>query len=146
LFVLEQGAPAPIEIRVFVGDVVTIAQHAAERPADFAHRVLLRIDKSRRNGQRFDEAVLFVGRSEDPASRVARRLIALAIATAGRESGSLSELLLVAPADAEVGLREQLLELTDDLVYGAEGSPLAVRVRFEQATAVNAPMAGAMSS
>jgi hypothetical protein len=145
LFVFEQGAPAPIDLRAFVGEVVTIVQDAAEQPADFAQRALLRIDSCRRSGQRFDEAVLFVGRSEDPTFRVARRLIALAIAATASETGSLSELLVVAPADAQVGLREQLLELTSDLVYGNEGVALAVRLRFEQLGPLDAPAAGAMS-
>src|SRR4051812_34029863 len=116
LVVLERDCPAPAEEPSRFVETVTIAQARNEQPSDFAHRALRQIALHDRSGRRFDEAILFVGNADDPGTEAARRLIALGIAAVAEATGTLPELLVMAPADADMKLREQLLALTNDLV------------------------------
>jgi hypothetical protein len=143
---VERDCPTPIEEHSRFTNATTIAQARNEQPSDFAHRALLQIAARDRAGERFDDAILFVGNAEKPGTNAARRLIALGIAAAAEATGTFSELLVVAPADADAKLRDQLLELTNDLVIGAERRALPVRVRFEHSGSADAVTERPLSS
>jgi hypothetical protein len=137
LFVIERGGAT------FTGgrnedfeEVVAIAQ-CEESPAELAHRVLQRIALAERSHRYFDAVVLSTGSTATEEVSSARLLIALGIAAHARVSPNLSELLLVASADTEPAAREQLLNLSHELVLGADGAPLSVRLCFAKRRSVS---------
>jgi hypothetical protein len=114
-------------------ETVVLAQLSDELPSDFADRVLHRVATSALSGRHFDAAILFTGGpvAHDRTTCSARRSIALGVAAHAEASDALQELLVVAPADSDPDLREQLLGLADDLVLAGGDKPLRVRVRFQ---------------
>lgn len=135
---MEGDCPSPIDGHSRSAGTETIAQGRNEQPADFAHRALHQIAAYDRAGERFDEVILCVSNRRDASINAARRLIALGLAALAEVTGCFSELLVIAPVDADAKLRDQLLELTNDLVIGAERRALPVRVRFEHSGAADA--------
>jgi hypothetical protein len=111
-------------------ETVAVTQLHGERPDDFAKRVLRRIAGAERSGQNFQAAMLMAGKADDDATRAARRMIALAISAHAKLSGIRPEVVLMASPDASPDARARLLELVDELVCGAEGEPLPVRLCF----------------
>ena len=111
-------------------ETVALLELEEDEPDDFADRVLVRLATAEYSGQSFDAALLFVGSSCEVRVNAARRLIALGIAAHALTSPYLSELVIVASANASEELREQLLELADELVLHSNQKPLPVRVRF----------------
>jgi hypothetical protein len=111
-------------------ETVALLELEGDEPADFAERVLGRLASAEHSGRSFDAALLFVGSSTDAGVQAARHLIALGIAEHAMTSPHLSELVIVAGANAAEELRDQLLELADELVLNSEQEPLPVRVRF----------------
>ena len=148
LLVIESGAPVliPDSIEEFQRSVA-ITQFQGESSAAFAERALRRITFAAQSGQRFDAAALVVGPNHDERTCAARRLMGLAIAEYAESVPTLTELVVIASADACPELRERLLELADDLVFGAAGTPLSVRIRFVEAKQAGAarelPLVGA---
>jgi hypothetical protein len=135
LVVVERGASLlAAEVAGHVDETVVLAQLQDETAADFAERALVRIASDTRPTQGYSEAFLVTAREADDATVSARRLIALAIAAHGETSTALQRLVLIAPSDAPEHSRCQLLELTDDVMLGEEGSPLPVRLRFVAGT------------
>ncbi|RYZ02356.1 MAG: hypothetical protein EOO73_32135 [Myxococcales bacterium] len=125
LMVVEAGASLACRDDAAEFDETTaITQLSGEPAADLAQRALARIALAERSGQAFDSALLVVGES---GASSARRLIALGLAAHARASHRLSELVVLAPADASAELREELLMLADELLFGAE-QPLPVRL------------------
>jgi hypothetical protein len=111
-------------------ETVAVTQLHGERPDDFAKRALHRIAGAERSGQNFAAAMLMTGNADDSASCAARRSIALAISAHAKLGGMRAELLVMASPDAGPRTRAQLLELVDELVFGAEGAALPVRICF----------------
>jgi hypothetical protein len=111
-------------------ETVALLELEGDEPAEFADRVLRRLATAQQSGQSFDAALLFVGSSTDARVQAARRLIALGIADHAQTSPHLSELVIVARASASLALRDQLLQLADELVLCSDQEPLPVRVRF----------------
>ena len=134
LLVIESGAPVLIpETGGTFDQNVAITQLQGESPVTFAERVLRRIAFAAKSRQCFVAAALLVGPEYDEQTCAARRLVGLAIAEYAESARTLSELVAVASADACQSLREHLLELADDLVFGAAGTRLSVRIRFVEA-------------
>jgi|GEM_PF-5020407 len=121
-------------------ETVALLELAGDEPADFADRVLRRLATAERSGQSFDAVLLFIGSSCTPSAQAARRLIALGIAAHAQTNARLSELVVVARANAPEELRYHLLELADELILGSDHEPLPVRVRFGDPKA--APISG----
>jgi hypothetical protein len=135
LLVIESGAPAWIgESRESFDQNVAITQLQGESPADFAERVLRRLAFAAKSSQCFAAAALLVGPSYDEPTCTARRMVGLAMAEYAQSARTLSELVAVAAADASQPLRERLLELADELLFGADGALLSVRICFVEAT------------
>lgn len=111
-------------------ETVALLELEDDEPADFAERVLRRLATAEHSGQAFDAVVLFVGSSSEAGARAARRLIALGVAAHAGASPRLSELVIVARANAPEALRYQLLDLADELTLSAEQAPLPVRLTF----------------
>lgn len=133
LMVVERGASAfTRESAEQFDETVAIAQLRSELPAEFAERCLQRLATAERSGRGFDAAMLFTGSDPDEAASAARRLIALGIA-AHAEATSLSE-LVVMTASASSALRDQLIDLVDELLLSGERKALPVRLCFAQPT------------
>jgi hypothetical protein len=113
-------------------ETVALLELEGDEPADFADRVFLRLAAAERSGQCFEAVLLLVGSSSEASVHAARRLIALGIAAHAEASPHLSELVIVASANAPAALRYQLLELADELVLNPDQKPLPVRVRFDE--------------
>jgi len=111
-------------------ETVALLELEGDEPAEFADRVLRRLATTEHSGQSFDAVLLFIGASSDASVQAARRLVALGIAAHALKSPHLSELLIVARANAPEELRYQLLELADELVLSSDQEPLPVRVSF----------------
>lgn len=111
-------------------ETVALLELAGDESADFADRVLRRLATAERSGQSFDAVLLFIGSSSKANTHAARRLVALGIAAHALTSPHLSELVIVARANAPEEQRYQLLELADELTLGSNQEPLPVRVRF----------------
>jgi hypothetical protein len=110
-------------------ETVALAQLRDESPEDFADRVARRIGAAAHSAP-FSEAMLCASDTCEHAALSARRLIAIAIAAHAEATSSPPELVVVASASISRGARDRLLELTDDLVLGAAGTSLPVRLRF----------------
>jgi hypothetical protein len=102
--------------------------------------VLRRLATAEHSGRPFDAVLLFVGSSSEASFQAARRLIALGIAAHALTSPNLSELEIVARANAPEDLRYQLLDLADELVLSSDHQPLPVRLRFSDTP--RAPISG----
>lgn len=127
--VVEQGASLSFRDDVQLFDETTaITQLASESADDLAHRTLARLALAERSGQPFEAAILFVGEHGSPSARSA---IGLGLAAHAESSVDLGELVIVAPPDASSSLRANLLDLTDELLFGAE-RPLAIRLCFAE--------------
>jgi hypothetical protein len=128
---IETGAPLsmPGDDEDFE-ETVAITQLAGETPADFAERTLRRIASAQRSGRHFAAAELVVGSGYDPPTCAARRLVGLAIAEHAGRWQSLSELVTVVAADATQEVREQLVQLRNDLTRASRDKPLRVRFRW----------------
>ena len=113
-------------------ETVAITQLAGETPADFAERTLRRIASAQRSGRHFAAAELVVGSGHDAPTRAARRLVGLAIAEHAGRWQSLSELVTVLAADAAEEVREQLVQLRNDLARASKDKPLRVRFRWAE--------------
>lgn len=111
-------------------ETVALLELEGDEPADFADRVLRRLATAEHSQQPFDAVLLFVGSSFKASARAARRRIALGIAAHAATSPHLSELVIVARANAPEELRYELLELADELVLSPGQEPLPVRVSF----------------
>ena len=127
---IESGAPLsmPGDDEDFE-ETVAITQLAGETPADFAERTLRRIASAQRSGRHFAAAELVVGSGHDPPTYAARRLLGLAIAEHAGRWQSLSELITVIAPDATQEVREQLVQLRNDLTRASRDKPLRVRIR-----------------
>jgi hypothetical protein len=110
-------------------ETTAVTQLAGEPDAELAQRALSRIALAERSGRCFGSAMLFVGES---GSSAARRLIGLGLAAHAAAGLELTELVVVAPANASAELRASLVELTDDLLFGPEHSPLPIRLCFAE--------------
>ena len=143
LLIVESGACAlSREGAERFDETVAIAQLRDEPPVELAHRVLARVASVERSYVGFDAATLFVGAATHPAAASARRLMALAVAAHAATTSRLSELVVVvASSHATDELREQLLDLTDDLMLNPE-QPLSVRVCFAATQAAAEPDSG----
>src|ERR1041384_7735700 len=127
LMVVERGASLSCRDDAAEFDETTaITQLSGEPAPELSQRVLARIALAERGSQGFDSALLVVS---EAGSSSARRLIALGLAAHAAVCGRLTELLILAPVDASPELREDLLRLTDELVFGAERS-LPIRLCF----------------
>lgn len=125
--VVERGASLSCRDDAAEFDETTaITQLSGEPDAELAERALARVAVAERGSKVFDSALLVV--SELGASS-ARRAIALGLAAHAALSPRLKELVIMAPADASPALREELLSLTDELLFGAERS-LPIRLCF----------------
>ncbi len=143
LLVVESGARAfSREGGEQFDETVAIAQLRDEPAAELAERVLLRVASVARARSGFEAATLFVGAATDRQSAAARRLIALAIAAQAANNSRLTELVIVAASPhATPALREQLLDLVDDLTLNTD-QPLSVRVCFGESPTANEPDSG----
>jgi hypothetical protein len=121
-------------------ETVALLELEGDKPADFANRVMRRLATAERAGQSFDAVLLFIGSSSEASVHAARRLVALGVAAHALTSPHLSELVVVARANAPEELRYQLLELADELILSSDQAPLPVRVRFDDLKA--APVSG----
>lgn len=110
-------------------ETTAITQLSGEPPTELAQRVLTRIALAERGSHFFDSALLVVSES---GSSSARRLVALGLAAHAKVGARLTELLILAPVDASPELRADLLQLTDELLFGAERS-LPIRLCFAAA-------------
>lgn len=108
-------------------ETTAVTQLEGESDVELAQRALSRIALAERSGRRFNSAMLFVGES---GSSAARRLIGLGLAA--HADSDLTELVVVAPPDASAELRASLLELTEDLLFAPEHSPLPIRLCFAE--------------
>lgn len=125
--VIERGASLACRDDVEVFDeTIALTQLQGEPPAELAHRALARLAQAERSGACFDSVELAVS---EQGSGEARRLLGLGLAAHGNATGAARELVIIAPALPTAELREELLRLTDELLFGAE-SPLRVRLRF----------------
>lgn len=113
-------------------ETVAIAQLQGERPGEFAERCLHRIASAERAGRGFRAAMLFTSARHDQASADARRLIALGIAQHAESAAELSELVVVTAPTAEPQLRDELLDLVDELLLCSDRRPLPVRICFTE--------------
>lgn len=113
-------------------ETVAIAQLSGEEPDEFAERCLQRIAAAERSGHAFHAAMLFTSKHHDAALASARQLIALGVAEHAERVSQLNELLVVTAPNAEPALREELLELADDLLLCDERRPLSVRICFTE--------------
>jgi hypothetical protein len=109
---------------------VAVAQRGNESAADFAERAFRQIAAAQDSGTQFSAAVLLVGPQHDEPACAGRRLVSTAIADYAGATGALSELVAMVSAQTPREVRERLLELADDLVFGAGSKPLSVRIRF----------------
>ena len=143
LLIVESGACAlSREGAERFDETVAIAQLREEPPDELAHRVLARVASVERSQMAFDAATLFVSAATGPAAASARRLMALAIAANAARSARLNELLVVVTSpDPSDALREQLLDLVDDLRLNPD-QPLSVRVCFAATHAAAVPDSG----
>lgn len=107
-------------------ETTAITQLSGEPDAELAQRALARLAQGERSAKVFDSAVLAVS---ETGSGSARRLIGMGLAAHSALSPRFTELVIIAPADASAALREELLLLTDELLFGAE-RPLQVRLCF----------------
>jgi hypothetical protein len=130
---IESGAPLsmPGDDQDFE-ETVAITQLAGETPADFAERTLRRIASAQRSGRHFAAAELVVGSGHDQPTCAARRLLGLALAEHAGRWQSLSELVTVIARDAAQEVREQLVQLRDDLRRASRDKPLRVRFRWAE--------------
>lgn len=129
LMVVEQGASLSFrDDQQLFDETTAITQLAGEGADDLVHRTLTRLALAERSGQPFDAAMLFVG---ERGSSSARSSIGLGLAAHAARGGGLRELVIVAPPDASQDLRDGLLQLTDELLFGAE-RPLQIRVCFAE--------------
>jgi hypothetical protein len=112
-------------------ETVALLEVEGEEPADFADRVLRRLATAEISGRSFDAVLLFIGSSFTASAGAARRLVALGVAAHARSSSDLSELVIVARANAPEEQRYQLLALADELALGSDQEPLPVRLRFD---------------
>jgi hypothetical protein len=127
LMVVERGASLTCRDDVEVFDeTIALTQLPGEAPAELAERALSRLAQAERSRTFFDSLLLAV--SEEGAGE-ARRLLGLGLASHGTSSGAARELVIIAPARPSAELRDELLQLTDELLLGAE-RPLQVRLRF----------------
>ena len=113
-------------------ETVALLELEGDEPADFADRVLRRLATGEQSGHGFDAVLFFVGTSSDAKVQAARRLIALGVAAHASANPELSELLIIASPHGPEALRNQLLDLADELVLSADQEPLPVRVRFSE--------------
>jgi hypothetical protein len=120
-------------------ETVTVAQMRDESCDDFSDRVVRRIGAAAQSAP-FSEALLYVSDVCEPATLSARRLLAIAILAQAEATSGPAGLVVVASANASRAERERLLELTDDLVLGAQSTSLPVRLRFVAALAPAAPL------
>lgn len=122
--VLERGASLSCRDDAAEFDETTaIAQLQGESDAELAQRALERIAQAERTGHGFEAALLVVS---EAGSSSARRLIGLGLAA----HVATRELVIIAPPAASPALREDLLRLTDELLFGAERA-LPVRLCFD---------------
>jgi len=127
LMVVERGASLSCRDDAAEFDQTTaITQLSGEPASELSQRVLARIAQAERGSECFDSALLVVSES---GSSSARRLIALGLSAHAAVSARLTELVILAPVDASPGLRAELLQLTDELLFGAERS-LPIRLCF----------------
>lgn len=125
--VVERGASLSCRDDAAEFDETTaITQLSGEPAAELAQRALARMALAERGSKVFDSALLVVS---EVGSSSARRLIALGLAAHAIASPRLTELVILAPSDASSELREELLRLTDELLFGAERS-LPIRLCF----------------
>lgn len=110
-------------------ETTAVTQLEGESEAELAQRALGRIALAERSGRRFSSAMLFVG---ETGSSAARRLIGLGLAAHAAAASELTELVVVAPPNASAELRASLLELTEDLLFAPEHSPLPIRLCFAE--------------
>jgi hypothetical protein len=131
LLIIESGAP-----RLAPGScerskqTVAIVQLGDESAADFPARAFRQIAAAQHSRTQFSAAVLLVGPEHDDPACAARRLVGTAIADYAGSTGALSELVAMVSAQTPPEVRERLLELADDLVFGAGSKPLSVRIHF----------------
>jgi hypothetical protein len=122
--VLERGASLSCRDDGAEFDETTaIAQLQGESDGELAERVLSRLALAERGGHSFEAALLVVS---ERGSGSARRLIGLGLAA----HSTTRELAIIAPPGASPELREELLQLTDELLFGAERA-LPVRLCFD---------------
>lgn len=115
-------------------ETVALLELEGDEPADFADRVLRRLATAEHSGQSFGAVLLFVGSSCQASARAARRRVAHGVALHAATSPQLSELVIIAKANAPEALRNQLLELADELVLASGQEPLPVRLTFGDPT------------
>lgn len=122
--VLERGASLSCRDDAAEFDETTaIAQLQGESDAELAQRALGRLALAERSGHSFEAALLVVS---ETGSTSARRLIGLGLVA----HAATRELVVIAPPDASSALRNDLLQLTDELLFGAERA-LPVRLCFD---------------
>ena len=120
LLIIESGAP-----RLAPGScerseqTVAVMQRRDESAADFSARAFRQIAAAQHSLTHFSAAVLLVGPEHDEPACAGRRLVSTAIADYAVSTGALSELVAMVPAETHPEVRERLLELADDLVFGA---------------------------
>lgn len=125
--VVERGASLSCRDDAAEFDETTaLTQLSGEPDEELAERVRARLAQAERSGQRFDSAMLVVA---DPGTSGARRLVGVALAAHRAVHPQLDELVIIAPADASDALRDDLAQLTDELLFAAKPS-LPVRLCF----------------
>jgi hypothetical protein len=113
-------------------ETVAIAQLTGEEPDEFAERCLQRIASAERANHCFHAVILFTSKHHTPELASARRLIALGVAEHAESMRQLNELMVVTAPTAEPELRDELLDLVDDLLLCNERRPLSVRICFSE--------------
>lgn len=137
LLVIEQGCAAVAQVRSDDYDeTIAIPQLQGEQPVVFMRRVLERIVVVEQSGGIFDTAVLMTGTRHDSATRAARRLLVSGLTARTGAVAELSDVVVDAGASATPQVRQQLLELVDELFAGCEPRhAIQIRLRFTAAQA-----------
>jgi len=132
LLVIELGSAAVAQVRSDDYDeTVAIPQLQGEQPVAFMQRVVERIASLEQSGGTFDAAVLMTGTRNDDATRLARRMLASGIGAHSRAGAELSDVVVDADASATPRVRQELLELVDELVAGCDPrQAIPIRLRF----------------
>jgi hypothetical protein len=124
---------------------IAVTQTHGELPVHFAQRALARLAHVERRGGHVESAVLLPGDRHDAASNAARHLVVLGLSAHAEAHPGMSELCLLASADAEPAARRELLELAERVTAGAKPDAPPVRIRFSEASAASEPKSGVYS-